>query len=175
MTNKSRICVIATGLALLVAIPLSAAPKKPKAPKLVPFKGKLTAVVTSEETVVENPDMTTTTTTEETLEGAGNGTHLGRFALEGETTSSTDEAEAAGGTMIFTAANGDEVWATVAGESVLGSDGLVDTAIEGTIVGGTGRFDTSTGYFTMLITTDPVTGAAKATYTGKISGPGKGN
>jgi hypothetical protein len=174
MTNKSRICVIATGLALLVAIPLSAAPKKPKAPKLVPFKGKLTAVVTSEEVTVTNPDMTTTTTTEETLEGVGNGTHLGRFAVEGETTS-TDDAEAAGGTMTFIAANGDEVWATVTGESVIGSDGLVDTEIEGTIVGGTGRFDTSTGYFTMYITTDPVTNAAKATYNGKISGPGKGN
>ena len=175
MTTKTRLCVISTTLALLVAVPLTAAPKnKPAGPKLVPFKGKFTGLVTVEENTVDNGDGTSTTTFDETLEGVGNGTHLGRFTLEGQT-SSTDAESASAGAQVFTAANGDQVFATITGESVLADDGLVDGEIQGTITGGTGRFATSTGYYTIVFTSDPVTGQVKATYNGKISGPGKGN
>lgn len=77
--------------------------------------------------------------------------------------------------MVFTAANGDEVWATFSGESETGSDGLSDSELAATIVGGTGRFANATGYFTLVMTSDPETGKSTGSYNGKISSPGKGN
>ncbi|HVJ86869.1 MAG TPA: hypothetical protein VM452_14550 [Caulifigura sp.] len=186
MTSKSRLCVLATAVALLSFSTLSAAPKKkPAGPKLVPFKGKWTGLVETSTTPVTNPDGTPATNpdgtpiteTEELAEGGGNATHLGRYSMESTAVSSTDETDTSGitGTMTFTAANGDQVFATFDGDAATGADGLVDSDYGATIVGGTGRFAGSTGYFTFLSTTDPDSGKSIATFNGKISGPGKGN
>jgi hypothetical protein len=186
MTSTSKLCVIAASLALVALTPLSAAPKKGGGPKLVPFKGKWTGIVTvtttedTTEPTMEGEVPVTTTTTEISAEGIGNGTHLGRFTMESLSTSSTSSddptaEEVSVGAQVFTAANGDQVFATVTGEAVQDDDGLVDAEYDATITGGTGRFENSTGYFTFRVTFDPETGKAKATYTGKISGPGKGN
>lgn len=182
MNSKFKLCAIAATLVLLIYSPLDAAPKK-GGTKLVPFKGKFVGTAVSENTEGEPDPVTgeTTDTTEVTIEGGGNGTHLGRYALDA--TSSTTTTTDAGGvtteettsSLVFVAANGDEVWATFSGESETGSDGDVDSVLTATITGGTGRFANSTGYFALVMTTDPETGASKGTYNGKISGPGKGN
>ena len=174
MTSKFKLCAIAATLALLIYSPLDAAPKK-GGPKLVPFKGRFTGVAIATDTLTVDPDTgAEVTTTEVTIEGGGNGTHLGRYTLDATSTSSTD-SEVTTSALVFIAANGDEVWATFSGESETGSDGLVDSALSATISGGTGRFANSTGYFTLVMTTDPLTGKSTGTYNGKISGPGKGN
>jgi hypothetical protein len=182
MTFKFKLCVIAASFALLISSALDAAPKKKGGPKLVPFKGKFvgTAVSTDTSTTDETTGETTDST-EVTIEGGGNGTHLGRYTLDAtSTTTSTTDAggvttEESTSALVFVAANGDEVWATFSGESETGADGDVDSALTATITGGTGRFANSTGYFTLVMTTDPESGASKGTYNGKISGPGKGN
>ncbi|HVJ67750.1 MAG TPA: hypothetical protein VM510_07200 [Caulifigura sp.] len=181
MSSRSKLCVIAASVALLAVAPLSAAPKKVST-KLVPFKGKWTGLVdvtTSTETVT-NPDMTTTTTTttEVAVDGGGNATHLGKFTMDGVATSTSTDPTVGSvetGDVVFTAANGDQVFATIEGDSITNSKGLVDSQFDGTITGGTGRFATSTGYFSFRMISDPDTGRATATFTGKISGPGKGN
>jgi len=183
MTLKFKLCVIATSFALLISSALDAAPKKKGGPKLVPFKGKFVGTALSE-TTEGVPDPVTGETAdsvEVTIEGGGNGTHLGKYTLDAtSTTTTTTDAggvttEETTSALVFVAANGDEVWATFSGESETGADGDVDSALTATITGGTGRFENSTGYFTLVMTTDPETGASTGTYNGKISGPGKGN
>lgn len=168
MTSTSKLCVIAASIALLTFSPLTAAPKK-GGPKLVPFKGKWTGQLVS-----PTPSTIDPTIIEETAEGGGNATHLGRYTMESISTSTVDSSLAAGA-QVFTAANGDQVFATFTGEFVTGTDGLIDGELDATITGGTGRFLNSTGYFTFRVTTDPLTGRSVATFNGKISGPGKGN
>jgi hypothetical protein len=173
MTSTSKLCVLAASLALLTFSPLTAAPKK-GGPKLVPFKGKWMGVAVTSTTTETTPEGVVVTTIEETSEGGGNATHLGRYTMDSVTTSTSETALSAGA-QVFTAANGDQVFATITGEFVTGSDGLVDGEFDATITGGTGRFATSTGYYTFRVTTDPDTGKSVASFTGKISGPGKGN
>lgn len=167
MTSTCKLCVIATSLALIVQAPLTAAPKKGGV-KLVPFKGKWTGQ-SLDSTPTEDPNVV-----EETAEGGGNATHLGRYTMDASATSTLD-SQTATGEHVFTAANGDQVFATFSGEFVTGDDGLIDGVVDATIVGGTGRFATSTGYYTFRVTTNPETGISSATFTGKISSPGKGN
>ncbi|QDT53593.1 hypothetical protein Pan44_16150 [Caulifigura coniformis] len=173
MTSMSKLCVLATTLTLLTFSPLTAAPKK-GGTKLVPFKGKWTGTAVQTTTTEPLPEGGEVTTTETTLEGKGNGTHLGRYTMEASSVTSSDPT-ADTSDLVFIAANGDEVYATFTGESVTGSDGLVDSELQAIIVGGTGRFATSTGYFTFKLTTDPETGKSAGSYNGKISSPGKGN
>jgi len=167
MTSRLRFCVIATSLALLIQSPLAAAPKK-GGPKLVPFKGRWVGESLGS-TATEDPNIV-----EESAEGGGNATHLGKYSMSA-TSSSTLDTLLAGGEHVFTAANGDQVFATFTGEFLVGEDGLIDGELDATITGGTGRFENSTGYYTFRVTTDPVTLKSVATFTGKISGPGKGN
>ena len=182
MNSKFKLCAIAATLALLIYSPLDAAPKKGGAPKLVPFKGRFVGTADSVDNSTTDPNTgATTTTTTVSVEGGGNGTHLGKYTLEAtETTTSTTDAggvttEETTSSLVFVAANGDEVWATFSGESETAPDGNVDSELTATITGGTGRFATSTGYFTLVLTTDPDTGKTTGSYNGKISGPGKGN
>jgi hypothetical protein len=174
MTSTSRLCAIAACLALVVSTSLDAAPKKKGAPKLVPFKGRWTGLVTTTTSTETAEDGTEVTTIEDTADGGGNATHLGRYQME-STATSTSESSLTAGAQVFTAANGDQVFATFTGEFITGDDGIVDGELDATIVGGTGRFLNSTGYFTLRMTTDPETGKSAASFTGKISGPGKGN
>jgi hypothetical protein len=167
MTSTRKLCVFATSVALLIQSPLIAAPKKGGI-KLVPFKGRWTGQSLGS-TPTEDPNVV-----EEAAEGGGNATHLGRYTMDATSTSTLD-TQTATGEHVFTAANGDQVFATFTGEFVTGDDGLIDGEVDATITGGTGRFANSTGYYTFRVTTDPDTGISVATFTGKISGPGKGN
>jgi hypothetical protein len=174
MTSTLKLCTVIATLAALVAAPLEGAPKKGGA-KLVPFKGRFAgAADSSSTTAIDSETNLEVTTTVVTIEGGGNGTHLGRYRLAAALTSSSDSAETAS-SLVFTAANGDEVWAEFSAASETAPDGLVDSELTATITGGTGRFANSTGYFTLVMTSDPDTGKSTGSYTGKISGPGKGN
>jgi hypothetical protein len=73
------------------------------------------------------------------IESTGNATHLGNFTRTEEV--SFGPGGAISGTVIFTAANGDELWADFSG-------GFISpTTAEGTytFTGGTGRFSDATG------------------------------
>lgn len=93
MTSRFKMCAIAATLALLVYSPLDAAPKK-GGPKLVPFKGRFTGVAVSTDMATTDPNTgIEVTTTEVTIEGGGNGTHLGRYTLDATSTSSSDSED----------------------------------------------------------------------------------
>lgn len=167
MTSTLKLSLAAIALAMIVQAPLTAAPKKGGL-KLVPFKGRWIGESLGS-TTTEDPNIV-----EEAAEGGGNATHLGRYTMDAVSTSTLD-TQLAAGSHVFTAANGDQVFATFTGEFLTGDDGLIDGELDATITGGTGRFENSTGYYTFRVTTDPVTLRSVATFTGKISGPGKGN
>jgi hypothetical protein len=84
-------------------------------------------------------------TSPSTFVGTGNATHLGRYTEAGSLAFSptTDPAVLhIEGTIVYTAANGDELHAVVAGE-LNGVTGAVTATV--TYVGGTGRFDAAAG------------------------------
>jgi hypothetical protein len=78
------------------------------------------------------------------LSGTGEATHLGRFTLLSEFTVIPPPVSTASGTATWIAANGDEIFTTVAGQAVITfpTAALVETH---TITGGTGRFDEASG------------------------------
>ena len=84
--------------------------------------------------------------------GEGNATHLGRFTL---TTREVVDIALATATGMFnlTAANGDQLFATIAGaEDQFTPPNVSHVTLLATIVGGTGRFASATGTFTMELT-----------------------
>lgn len=126
----------------------------------VPFRGDLQAVETSQ---VNFPTVL--------IAGSGTGiaTHLGKFTV-------TYEAEVnlisfqASGTSVFVAANGDHVFADIAGQSSpTGTPNLISITEVYTITGGTGRFAGATGTFTMQRLKDQVSGSTSGSFDGTIS------
>jgi hypothetical protein len=100
-------------------------------------------------------------------EGTGNATQLGRYTehvtmvINIPTLSST-------GLATFTAANGDTLLATVAGQATRTSPTTLSIVEVYTITGGTGRFAEATGRFTLKTTLDQTTGASSGTFSGAI-------
>ena len=123
-----------------------------------PFKGTVNAVETG--TVVPPTRFLDRT-------GTGTATYLGRYtervtmAINLPTMSST-------GTARFTAANGDVLLATVAGQATRTSPTTLSIVEIYTITGGTGRFADATGSFTLNSTVDQVTGVSSGTFSGAI-------
>ena len=72
------------------------------------------------------------------------------------------------GTATFTAANGDTLFATVAGQATRTSPTTLSIVEVYTITGGTGRFADATGSFTLNSTVDQVTGVSSGTFSGAI-------
>ena len=72
------------------------------------------------------------------------------------------------GTARFTAANGDILLATVAGQATRTSPTTLSIVEVYTITGGTGRFADATGNFTLNSTLDQVTGLSSGTFSGAI-------
>jgi hypothetical protein len=104
----------------------------------------------------------------ETIDAAGQATHLGRYALEISETVNLLQASATGA-FTFTAANGDTVSGEFTGRAQPGP--LVAIVEEATITGGTGRFASATGSFTIHRTFDPVTRTTTGSFAGLISHP----
>ena len=123
-----------------------------------PFKGTVDAVETG---TVEFPIRSIT------REGTGTATYLGRYTelitmeINLLTMSST-------GAATFTAANGDSLTATVAGQATRTSPTTLSIVEVYTITGGTGRFADATGGFTLESTVDQPTGVSSGTLSGTI-------
>ena len=146
-----------------IAGPLAAAEQ-------VPFKGSLEGVVT----VTPVPG-SPATTVDVDVEGTGNATQLGQFALT--IPHRVDRAaRTAAGSYHFTAANGDTLSADFSGQSMptatLGVISIVETA---TIKGGTGRFAGATGSFACERSYDTFLGTTTGSFKGTISSPGARN
>jgi hypothetical protein len=121
----------------------------------LPFKGSLQATETVEGNLHQ-------------LVGTGNGTHLGQFKYAADIT--IDPATGEGlGTVTWTAANGDQIFATTTGEVVrLDFPNLVlaETQI---ITGGSGRFVGATGTVVVNRSLNLVTGITDGSFTGTIN------
>ncbi|HET9288424.1 MAG TPA: hypothetical protein VFO26_12795 [Gaiella sp.] len=123
-----------------------------------PFKGTVSAVETG--TVV--PPLRFLD-----REGTGNATHLGKYT-EHITMVINLVTMASTGTATFTAANGDDLLATVAGQATRTSPTTLSIVEVYTITGGTGRFADATGSFTLESTVDQTTGASSGAFSGTI-------
>jgi hypothetical protein len=126
-------------LALLAGIASPTALRAGDGPAL-PFRGSLHGMVTD----LAPPN-------ELIIESTGTATFLGRFTREEHLFLNPDGSFS--GTVVFTAANGDELWATFGGAFTSA------TTAEGTytFTGGTGRFEDATGEATFeAFTTDGV-------------------
>jgi hypothetical protein len=99
------------------------------------------------------------------LVATGNATHLGRFRL---TSDFTVTMATASGTATWTAANGDQIFTTVAGHAVVTfpNAAIVETH---TVTGGTGRFAGTSGSITLERSLDLPTLVSTASITGTIN------
>jgi hypothetical protein len=102
------------------------------------------------------------------LSGTGNGTQLGQFEYAAAIT--VDEETGQGlGTVVWTAANGDQIFASTTGE-VLGLEfPTLVLAETQTITGGTGRFAAVTGSVVVNRSLDLLAGVTSGTFTGTIN------
>ena len=123
-----------------------------------PFKGTVNAVETG--TVVPPTRFLD-------RQGTGTATYLGRYSehvtmvINLPTLSST-------GAATFSAANGDTLLATVAGQATRTSPTTLSIVEVYTITGGTGRFADATGSFTLKSNLDQTTGASSGVFSGSI-------
>jgi hypothetical protein len=101
------------------------------------------------------------------LEGTGNATHLGRFAITSNFIVNSTTVTGAG-TAIWTAANGDQIFTDVTGQGVVTFPTLIVDETH-TITGGTGRFEGASGTFIDERTINLPTLTSSATITGMIS------
>jgi hypothetical protein len=139
-----------------------AGPVAAKAP--VPFKGRLDGVVTI--TPLDPPIVSVE------IEGAGNATQLGQFAVFiphlVDRSNSTAVAS-----YEFTSANGDTLTADFTGHAIpSGVPGVLYIVETATITGGTGRFAGATGSFTGERLFDTAAGTITGFFEGTISSPG---
>jgi hypothetical protein len=121
-----RTASLVVALMVVVGLTCPAAADHPR-----PFRGWADEVVTSA-VLVEGGILVTTT-------GAGEATHLGRFTREATVLIHPDGTFE--GTVVFTAANGDQLGADLEG----GPTSLTTQAGTYTFSGGTGRFSDASG------------------------------
>jgi hypothetical protein len=146
------VAVVAATAVSLASIAVSAVAAE------TPFKGTVSAVETG--TIVFPTRFLD-------REGTGTATYLGRYTehvtmvINIPTLSST-------GAATFTAANGDDLLATVAGQATRTSPTTLSIVEVYTITGGTGRLSGATGSFTLESTVDQTTGVSTGTFSGSI-------
>jgi hypothetical protein len=101
------------------------------------------------------------------LVGTGNATHLGQFTFTADIT--VDDQTAQGeGTVVWTAANGDQIFATTIGEAVVDFPTVTITETQ-IITGGTGRFSNASGTITVDRSLNLLTGITTGSFTGTIN------
>ena len=132
----------------------------------VPFKGQF---VNWERDDYVAPDPDLGADMRAYFDGEGNATHLGKtLQFQDQQWAYTAEGATGWGTMIFTAANGDELWSTYT-SSFLWEDWPVFIIPGlGEFAGGTGRFVNATGTFIMDETFDMNSERGTGKYTGTI-------
>jgi hypothetical protein len=101
------------------------------------------------------------------IDATGNATHLGRFTLQIPHIV-TFATRIGVGTYVFTAANGDQLFASFSGQAVT-SPPMVEIVEHATITGGTGRFADATGSFTVHRVFDQTAGWTVGSVEGTIS------
>lgn len=132
----------------------------------VPFKGSLAGTDTGIPLV---PPFAAVT-----VEATGNATHLGNFTYTALVTVNRGTGIGSG-TFLFTAANGDTVFGTISGQSTFTPPDALSIVEIATITGGTGRFASATGSFTIARLKNTVTNETIAVFEGTISSPGADN
>jgi hypothetical protein len=100
-------------------------------------------------------------------EGTGTATYLGGYT-EHLTMQINIPTLSSRGAAQFTAANGDTLLATVAGQATRTSPTTLSIVEVYSITGGTGRFADATGSFTLNSTLDRTTGASSGAFSGAI-------
>jgi hypothetical protein len=144
------IAATAVALALIATSGVAAA---------TPFKGTVQAVEANQ---LVFPVLSVNRT------GTGNATYLGKYR-EHVTLQVNVMTRSSTGTATFTAANGDTLTTSVAGQATLTSTpGVISVVEVYTITGGTGRFAHTTGTFTLHSTANQATGASSGTLSGSI-------
>jgi hypothetical protein len=156
-------CRLAFAIAMVVITALVLAGPA-AADEQVPFKGSLQGDATI---VPLNPPLVFAD-----VDATGTATHLGQFTLDIPHTVDRGKMTAKG-RYVFTAANGDEVYADFDGVSKLTDVPNVLAVMEtATITGGTGRFEGATGSFTAYRLFDRVALTTTGYFEGTISAPG---
>ena len=100
------------------------------------------------------------------LEGTGTASHLGRFTVVADFTLNL-ATFTGGGSVTYTAANGDVLTGTATGRAVVGG-GIAAVTETVTITGGTGRFAGATGTLTLVRRVVQATGTSSGTIEGTI-------
>jgi hypothetical protein len=121
-------------------------------------------------TVTGSSTFTPPTTLVITNQVTGTAAHVGRFtAVSVDNVDVTNDTST--GTINLTSANGDQLFATTAGqEDEFVPPNISRTTVVATVVGGTGRFASATGTFTMRTTTVIDFGTATSTGSGSFEG-----
>ena len=164
--RQIRAAISAATLAL-AAFALMGLARPAAAGEQVPFKGSLEAVVTR---IPLAPPLVAVL-----LTGTGNATHLGAFTFTAPHVVNL-ATRIATGSYVFTAANGDQVYADFVGHSTrTDQPGVIKIVEVATITGGTGRFAGATGGFTVVRLYDTIAGTTAGSFEGTISSPGSGN
>jgi hypothetical protein len=148
---------------LIIALAGTALTTQAKAgEKELPLKGTLQSVETY---VVTPPFMSVTAT------GSGNATQLGQFTINYEVNVNLETLAGEGSAQIV-AANGDMLYATIAGQATpAGAPDVFNVVEEFTITGGTGRFEHASGSFTLNREVNITTGATSGSFDGSIVVP----
>ncbi len=145
--NRIPLVFSLAALALAACSPDTAtSPRAPLAAKFargaseLPFRGKFE---------LRSQAVRTPTTLQITGMGEGTATHLGRFELA-MTELVVRATTQATGTLVFTAANGDQLFTTITGSQTgFVPPNVAQGTFVATIVGGTGRLAAATGTFTV--------------------------
>jgi hypothetical protein len=152
-------------ISLLAATSLIAVFASPAlAGQQIPFKGSLAAVETD---VVQGGSLI--------VDGSavGKATELGQFAMTYHVRVDLGTGGSVG-TASFVAANGDSFSTTIIGQGTPTPDPTIAMIEEvETITGGTGRFASATGSFTLHRVVSLVTGVSTGSFNGAISNPGR--
>ena len=160
---------IAVGLALAI-FAVGGLAASAVAGEYVPFRGRLEGTVTTTP-IVGDPNLDVHVE----IVGAGNATHLGLFrftAPHDVDRRPPPNPSLAVGQYLFKAANGDELYATFTGQSVLFAPGVLFIKESATITGGTGRFSGATGRFECERLFDIASGTTIGVFEGTISSTG---
>ena len=148
------------GVAAIAGACSDGSPTVPSSSQPLPFQGSLQATDTD---TLAFPILTVH------LEGGGTATQIGAYTAVFDFTANlaTPDVPAAG-TFTLRAANGDTITGSLSGRAQI-ADGIATVVETMTITGGTGRFASSTGSFTVRRTVVQATGVTSGSLDGTIT------
>jgi hypothetical protein len=105
--------------------------------------------------------------------GMGRATSLGKYSLVAQELIHLDTLAVRGGSFALTAANGDTIHGTYAGQAAPGEvPGVISFKASGPVTGGTGWFAGATGRLAFTVSADLATGEFSETVSGTLAIPG---